>query len=210
MASGIATVASTSQPAALRPLGAVVGSGIRLQRYRAAPFRPRTGPSRQRILRLLYDSRRTPGTLLSTLPSVGWSRSLAGLTLLAGLTSACAIGPDYARPDVPAKTAWDEAGNAAGDADEALAAWWERFGDAQLTGYVERAAQDSLEIRIAAARVAEARALRRVAGSEQLPALVLTGEATEGMRSPGDTLFGALELFFEVDLWGRVRRSVEA
>jgi NodT family efflux transporter outer membrane factor (OMF) lipoprotein len=141
---------------------------------------------------------------------VGWSSSLAWLTLLAGLTSGCAIGPDYARPETPAKTAWEEAGNAAGDAEEALAAWWERFGDAQLTSLVERAARDSLEIRIAAGRVAEARALRRVAGSEQLPALVLAGEAREGMRSPGDTVLGALELFFEIDLWGRVRRSVEA
>jgi NodT family efflux transporter outer membrane factor (OMF) lipoprotein len=141
---------------------------------------------------------------------VAWSRSLGCVSLLAGLASACAIGPDYARPEVPAKTAWEEAGNAAGGADEALAAWWERFGDARLTSLVERAAQGSLEIRIAAARVGEARALRRVAGSEQLPELVLAGEAREGMRSPGDTVFGALELFFEVDLWGRVRRSVEA
>jgi NodT family efflux transporter outer membrane factor (OMF) lipoprotein len=138
------------------------------------------------------------------------SRSLGCSTLLAGLASACAIGPDYARPDVPAKTAWEEAGNASAGADEALGAWWERFGDERLTDLVERAARGSLEIRIAAARVAEARALRRVAGSAQLPELVLAGEASEGMRSPGDTAFGALELFFEVDLWGRVRRSVEA
>jgi len=143
---------------------------------------------------------------------VGRSRSLCCAALSASLASACAIGPDYARPEGPAKPAWSEAEPAAtaGDPEPALAAWWERFGDAQLTGFVERAAGSSLDIRIAAARVEEARALRRVAGSEQLPTVVLTGEASEGMRSPGDIAFGALELLFEIDLWGRVRRSVEA
>jgi NodT family efflux transporter outer membrane factor (OMF) lipoprotein len=123
----------------------------------------------------------------------------------------CAVGPDYARPDLAAPTAWAEAGpGPAGDTEAALAAWWERFADPELTALVERAARDSLEIEIAAARVAEARALRRVAGSEQLPALVLVGEATEGTARTGDMVFGALELLFEIDVWGRVRRSVEA
>jgi multidrug efflux system outer membrane protein len=163
------------------------------------------------FLRLLYDSRRTAARPLPTLPSVGIGRSLRGFGVLAGLASAsCAVGPSYERPELPAPAGFAEAPSAPpGDADAALAAWWERFEDPRLTALVERAAQSSLELRVAAARVAEARALRRVAGSEQLPALVVTGVADEGTGGTADTVFGALELLFEIDVWGRVRRSVE-
>jgi outer membrane protein, multidrug efflux system len=138
--------------------------------------------------------------------SLGWVAAAFGLAAVS-----CAVGPDYARPDLAAPAAWAEAGPApSGDSEAGLAAWWERFEDPELTALVERAARDNLEIEVAAARVAEARALRRVAGSEQLPALVLVGEAAEGTGRTGDTVFGALELLFEIDVWGRVRRSVEA
>src|SRR5262245_12559013 len=132
MASGIATAASASRPAAFRPLRGVVDSGIRTRsvpRRGRAPRRPRA--PKARILRLLYDSRRTPARPPPTLRRVGIARPLRAFALTAGLASvSCAIGPDYARPALEPPADFAEAPPAApGDADAALAAWWERFAD---------------------------------------------------------------------------------
>lgn len=117
-------------------------------------------------------------------------------------------------------------------------AWWASFRDPVLTSLIERAAASNLDIRAAALRIAEARAQRRVAGADQWPSL--TGNASyESQRFSEKTaqgsLFGSLgnlgdgsgvaipsypnpydqfqvgfDASWELDLFGRVRRSVEA
>jgi NodT family efflux transporter outer membrane factor (OMF) lipoprotein len=134
------------------------------------------------------------------------------IALVASLgLAACAVGPDYTRSDRALPPAWSEAPAAAQvDPALALADWWERFEDPLLTSLVERAARANLDVRVASARVREADALEGVAGSEQWPALDLRADAYGGTGRENSTALGVLALFYEIDVFGRVRRNVEA
>src|SRR5690606_42120587 len=90
--------------------------------------------------------------------------AIAALLSLAG----CAVGPDYSAPTTPPATF------ASADADLLVAqpleaAWWELFGDPVLDDLIERALAADLDMRIAAARVGESRAVARRARREQGP-----------------------------------------
>jgi len=135
------------------------------------------------------------------------------------LLSACAVGPDYQRPAVPAAAAFPEGkgGKAAISAD-----WWAGLGDARLTQLVEQALKNNTDVRIAAGRVEEASAgLADVAGA-QLPAITGGGSATRNVVSndayTSISTFGrtrtdyaaGLSTTFELDFWGKLRRATEA
>jgi len=125
--------------------------------------------------------------------------------------AACAVGPDYRRPELAAPPAWNGAELAAqADPSLALATWWERFEDPLLTSLVERAVRANLDVRVASARVREAEALEGVAGADRWPAFDAAGEALAGSGRERSEALGFLALFYEVDLFGRVRRSLEA
>jgi NodT family efflux transporter outer membrane factor (OMF) lipoprotein len=132
-----------------------------------------------------------------------------------------AVGPDYDPPEAAVPAAWREepgSGLAGGAAD--LARWWKRLGDPVLDDLVERAIGQGLDLRAALARVLEARALRGAAAGERYPVLD-AALSYEHRRESENTPFGAfardtdihsagLDASWELDLWGRVRRSVEA
>lgn len=136
-------------------------------------------------------------------------RSIALFACL--VLAACAVGPDYRSPDLTLPPSWAGA-EAAAEVDPSLtlAAWWERFQDPLLTSLVERAVRANHDVRIASARLREARALEGVAGADRWPALGSGAEATGGTgREPSEVL-GVLSLFYEIDVFGRVRRALEA
>ena len=149
-----------------------------------------------------------------------YRRSLASLTAL--LFAACtAVGPSYAPPAAKVPDAWQEPPGA-GLTGEALdtALWWQRLGDPMLDDLVGRAATQGLDLRAALARVREARALRGVASGERSPAIRATG-SYEHREESTNTPFGAfisetdihsvgLDASWELDLWGRLQRSLEA
>jgi multidrug efflux system outer membrane protein len=134
----------------------------------------------------------------------------------------CTVGPDYHRPAAPgAASAWVEPA-APGEVD---VAWWERFGDPQLSALVRRAVTSSPDLAEARARLAEARASRDSASGGRLPSVTAKGSATENVFSengqlPIGRLPGiprTLSLFdigfdasWEIDLWGRRTRQIEA
>ncbi|WCM27717.1 efflux transporter outer membrane subunit [Sphingomonas sp. QA11] len=142
--------------------------------------------------------------------------------LLAGAALAgCTVGPDYKRPSVPSAAGWTEPGTP-GAVD---LAWWDRFGDAQLSALVARAIGNSPDLAEAEARLAEARANRRAVAGTRLPSVTATGSATENVLSrngqlpigeiPGFQrefrLFdGGFDASWEIDLWGRHVRQGEA
>jgi NodT family efflux transporter outer membrane factor (OMF) lipoprotein len=139
------------------------------------------------------------------------ARLLALLLVAAG--PGCAVGPDYRRPELATPEAWHAqpgAAPGAAEADAALAAWWERFGDAQLSALVARAARESVELRFADARVRELVALRGVAGASLWPQLDAVGEAAFISGPTENSALGALEAFWELDVFGGLRRAVEA
>ena len=161
-----------------------------------------------------------------------WAR-LLGATLLAS----CTVGPNYRRPELPTPPAFSEphAASALGDVD--LASWWRRFGDPERDKLVGRALAQNLDIEAAAARIREARAREMVAGAAALPEVDAQGSASRqrisenaipvppgaggsggsgnsgGFGLPGSefsTFRIGFDASWEIDLFGKTRRSVEA
>src|SRR5215475_15624419 len=142
--------------------------------------------------------------------------------LLIGIQG-CAVGPDYRPPELTMPGAWaqrDQVGVASAPSN--LAGWWRKFGDPVLDTFIDRAIAKNLDLKIALANVREARALRGVACADQFPAVNASGaysrvKDSENARplppgfDPEHHLFlVGLDASWEVDIWGRVRRSVEA
>lgn len=148
--------------------------------------------------------------------------TLLALLLLA--PAGCTVGPDHAPPQPPPAEAWPEpleAGLSPEPVD--LREWWAGFGDPLLNSLVGRALDRNLDLRQAAARVRESRAIRGVVAADRLPAVDARGSASQ-MRSSGNTFGGpggppgeesdlydvGFDATWEIDLFGRVRRAVEA
>lgn len=153
---------------------------------------------------------------------------LSVLLLLTG----CTVGPDYERPAVELGDGWAEpaveaGGEPAGAVDDPvdLSHWWTALGDPTLERLVQEALEGNLELRRATARVAEARALLDAAAGGRYPQVGSGGGVTvqrwseEGFfpidRIPGferdQTIYQAgFDASWEADLFGRVRRSIEA
>lgn len=139
--------------------------------------------------------------------------------LMTAALSACAVGPDYQRPpqDVPTAYRGERAGTAAsvGDAD-----WRAIYTDASLQQLIEGALEANLDLRIAAARIEQAAAQLGVARIGQLPGVDASGalsraETSAYARSQGQPRIGeraslGLNLSWELDFWGRLRRLGEA
>lgn len=142
--------------------------------------------------------------------------------LVATLLSGCAIGPNYKRPAVaqPETFRGQAAAEAASFAD---APWWEAFQDPTLKALIQEALRNNYDAAIAAARVQEARANLGVARSDLFPSLDYNAAAGRarlplgGLNLPNGTdhrtddfFIGTMSMSWELDIWGRVRRSNEA
>jgi outer membrane protein, multidrug efflux system len=140
----------------------------------------------------------------------------------------CAVGPDYKRPSpgpVPAKwkaaSPWKEGQPRDADVKQNF---WEVFDDPVLTGLEQQATTNSPDLRAAFERVEEARAVARITRADLYPGVSLDPSGNRTRYSPGrtaqpgSTVLGytgsdyvlPLDLSYEVDLWGRVRRSFRA
>ena len=134
-------------------------------------------------------------------------RLLVASLVLAG----CTVGPNYAPPELAVPAAWNAVPEeAAGDPDAELARWWQRFGDPQLTRLVERSVRGNLDLRVAEARVREARALRGVRAAGLWPELDADTILSPARGNERSLFRTALDAFWEIDVFGGLRRSVEA
>jgi NodT family efflux transporter outer membrane factor (OMF) lipoprotein len=149
--------------------------------------------------------------------------------LLAPLAASCAVGPTYTAPTPQMPVSWREAG-AAGTFDRStLERWWTEFHDPVLDDVIARAVEGNLALKIAAARLREARAARGIAASAALPHVGVNGQYGRTERSDavppfkstagGTSPFGArtqnafeagFDAGWELDVFGGVRRDVEA
>ena len=141
---------------------------------------------------------------------------LSALTV-ALLLSACAVGPDYQRPELPAAPAqfkedgaWRPAVPAAADAKQP---WWQAFGDADLNDLVVQANAANQTLRQAESQLRNAQALVLNAGAQLWPIVGVTGQAgRQRVFSPNvaqDTRGAAVQASWEPDFWGRARRGLE-
>jgi NodT family efflux transporter outer membrane factor (OMF) lipoprotein len=146
------------------------------------------------------------------------------------LTAGCAVGPRYKRPEIPVPTAWVESAPASPGARTAsLETWWSSFHDPELDRLVARAVAGNLDLKIAAARIREARAAARIAASAALPQVAVEGSYARTRRSDAvppfksasgeGSPFGArvqdvfqvgFDAAWEIDVFGGVRRDKEA
>ena len=147
-------------------------------------------------------------------------------TLLAGaclvfLNGCLSVGPDYEEPEISMPDAWHEAVQEEFESGEPdLKTWWTVFGDDTLNGLITKASTNNLNLKTAAARIEQAAALRGVSASQYWPDIVGGAAASAVQTTTANTLPGAdrdgemyqagLTMAWELDLWGRVRRSVES
>jgi multidrug efflux system outer membrane protein len=155
---------------------------------------------------------------------------IARLLLLIG---GCTVGPNYQKPDLAVPSKWQEAQQTGIDTRSAeLTRWWTAFNDPLLNSMVERAVRSNLDLRLAEARIREARASRAVTAAGEWPAVDVSSSykrirssenafavSPQGGGGPSSFPGGNLDQNFyqagfdaswEIDVFGGVRRSVEA
>ncbi|MDB6067901.1 MAG: NodT protein [Pedosphaera sp.] len=150
------------------------------------------------------------------------------LALLAVVAGGCAVGPNYQRPQVSTPAHWSEP-LAGGETNRtsSVTAWWKNFNDPELDSLVDRAVKANLDLKVAEARVREARAQYRVTAADFGPSVGSSASYARERQSmhqplissfplpPGtpfenDVYQAGFDASWEIDVFGGTRRSVEA
>jgi NodT family efflux transporter outer membrane factor (OMF) lipoprotein len=142
--------------------------------------------------------------------------------LAASSLAACAVGPNYIAAVPPPRS---EAPFIGVTSPEVTAAaprddWWQLYDDPVLASLVQDALAANTDVRVAVARIERARAQLRGSRAERLPQTSLDGSAVQnrssamqvlpGMDRENRIVDGELSVVYELDLFGRVKRGVEA
>ncbi|MGH9581094.1 MAG: efflux transporter outer membrane subunit [Terriglobales bacterium] len=149
-------------------------------------------------------------------------KQIIAAAFLIMLSSGCAVGPNYRKPAVPVPPEYrggspDQTGKseAASLADQK---WWDAFQDEALRDLIQTSLKQNYDVRIAAARILEARALLGITRADQLPS-VAAGASAVNERIPQTVLRPGVEtsaneislsLAWELDFWGKFRRATES
>ncbi len=157
-------------------------------------------------------------------------KNLPAYIVLALFVSACTVGPDFVKPSTPADSSagfindlHKEGGNQSATNQGSINRWWERIDDALLSGYVEQLLQQNLALQEAGERVVQARERTNIERGNNKPSLSVDGTASRSFSPsntsliPGasrriyTTAYGAeLNAAWQIDLFGKIRRAVEA
>jgi multidrug efflux system outer membrane protein len=155
----------------------------------------------------------------------GASRRIGVVLAVAATTSGCMVGPTYTRPPIAEPPRFKSPAPAAGETT-LPEEWWRLYRDPDLDRLIAMANASNQTLVQAVARVDEARALARVAGSFRYPTVTVnairtrqrtsanrvsqfTGQPVGTAATFNDWLV-PVDMSYEVDVWGRVRRSVQA
>lgn len=142
----------------------------------------------------------------------------------------CTVGPDFHRPNATLPARWTSDASGATSTSSVMGTgsldpqWWGVFHDAELSSLIDRMIASNLDLGIAATRLAQARAARQVTGAEAEPALNgslsyararssqngLLDISGLGGKSDYSVWQPSLDMSWELDLWGRVRRATES
>ena len=150
-------------------------------------------------------------------------REAAAMVMSAAIAG-CAVGPNYHRPETQVDAAFANAGEPGLAAGDPIERYWTAFGDPMLTQLVEDSVAHNKDLAEATANLRAARAARRLAGFDQFPTVTLTGGYSQNQDAqqqfPGfastesqrnfDIAQAGFDGLWELDLFGRVRRNVEA
>lgn len=156
----------------------------------------------------------------------GRTLRIAGV-LLPALLAACTAGPEYVKPNVDMPAAWKvEAPWREGRPSDTLAKgpWWQRFGDEQLDALQKKALEGSPTLALASARLEQATAILAAANAGRYPTVgfqvrdartrIAANRPLNNNIAPNFTTtqmdyVGAFNASYEVDLAGRVQRTIE-
>ncbi|MEE8524860.1 MAG: efflux transporter outer membrane subunit [Thermoanaerobaculia bacterium] len=147
--------------------------------------------------------------------------------LLLLLQACVTVGPDYEPPVPSTPDAWHaEAIEGLTEGEASLQTWWQQLGDPVLEDLIRRAGASNLDLREALARILEARARLGVVSGQRLPAVDASAfysygkPSDQGVLEPLADLVGGfdaaglynggLDASWEIDVFGRIRRSVES
>jgi multidrug efflux system outer membrane protein len=140
----------------------------------------------------------------------------------------CAVGPNSHPAPPSAAPAWDApVTNGLTDKRSATSSWWASFNDAELDSLIERATQSNLDLRVAEARLRQARAVRAGTAADLAPQVNASASAARAKQSQNQPLIGSLPLppsfpfeytvyqagfdaSWELDVFGGKRRAHEA
>jgi multidrug efflux system outer membrane protein len=144
----------------------------------------------------------------------------SALIVLAAVLSGCSMMPDYKRPAAPVPAAWPENAKAGGTRQVANTDWQGYFPDPRLQALINAALENNRDLRIATARIAEARAQYGIQRADRWPNLNLTAGRNASLTPAGISASTAMHtqrydvgvslLSFELDFWGRVASLNEA
>ncbi len=147
--------------------------------------------------------------------------SLTALALALALAG-CAVGPNYQQPATPLaeKSRWDGSGAKRLTRAAATRDWWNQFGDATLRSLIAEVRRSNLDVKAAEARVRQSRAFVAVESAALFPAPAASGSWTQTQTNEnlnqgqpmqvGGLFTGAVDATWELDIFGRVRRQVQA
>src|SRR6266478_214060 len=166
-------------------------------------------------------------------PLSSWLRMFASFVACCSVVavllflSGCAVGPNYRAPQTKAPAQWNES-LAGGETNSAITTteWWTNFNDSELDSLVRRAVRSSLDLRIAQARVREARAQYGIASADLWPTVDGSSSYARQRQSKHQPLVDSVPLpgvpfennvyqagfdaSWEVDVFGGKRRAKEA
>jgi len=148
-------------------------------------------------------------------PVLSWAGCLAAVLAVSLFLGGCVVGPDYKKPAVVVPPSW----KLAEPSDDRIKVdWWELFRDPKLNQLETQASSANQLLKVAVARVDQARAVSRIAASRFFPQLSFDPSVarfhTQLNHVPSELSATAytmpLDLSYEVDIWGKVRRAFES
>src|SRR5215470_5441675 len=143
---------------------------------------------------------------------------LVAVGLASVLLTGCSLGPRYERPPTASPETYREQVGAAEARSFADLPWWEVFHDEALKALIEEALINNYDLRVAAARVEQFRALYGITRADLFPQTEYLGGAGQARSAsqffvivPGgkikEIFSGRFNLAWEFDVWGRIRRA---
>ena len=152
------------------------------------------------------------------------ARTMVAGALCAAALGGCAVGPDYVAPDPNVPDMWaQEVSAGVAEGESHVQTWWTTLNDPMLDDIIARAAGGNFDLAEAFARIQEARALRGVATGERFPDV--NGFGFYERNRVSETVFeqppapqsrtqnfqgGGFDATWEIDVWGRITRSIES
>jgi NodT family efflux transporter outer membrane factor (OMF) lipoprotein len=152
-------------------------------------------------------------------------RRVEALSITMLLLGGCTVGPKYVRPSAEVPSDYKESTNwkTAYPSDEiAKGKWWEIYGDSQLNALEAQVSVSNQTLKAAQAQFLQARAAVRISRAGFFPNVTAGGAVSRNRQSQDQPLFGItspvtyndfqlpVDVSYEPDVWGRVRRTVEA